>query len=95
MEYIQGFLRCLQQMEKISKTIILIGVGLTLAVYLAAAITLAVYTAYYSDYTTGVCWFSDLAYLAKEILGACVVPVFLFEIVFIGKGLKTTDEVKK
>ena len=95
MKYVAEFFKCLRQMERVSKALIAVGAGLTALTYLIAGITLFVYAGKYNDYSTGLCWFEDLTYLAKELLGASVVPVLLFEILCIVKGLKSTECIKK
>ena len=78
-------------MEVASKRIILVGYAGAIVTYVSGFIVLFVYARIFRDYSTGFYWYSQLGLLAKEILGATIVPALLFELFFIARGLKRND----
>ena len=70
----------LTKMESISKKIIWFGCLCSCLVYVISIIYLLIKPLYF-DLTTTLYWAEQLWLLAKEILGATVVPALLFEII--------------
>ena len=90
MKLLKEFIACLRGMEKVSKVILWVGYGLFTGALLAAGAVLLFYSAR-GDFTTGLYWCTQCLYMGKETLGASAVPVLLFELLLIGRGLKAAS----
>ncbi|MBQ7688027.1 MAG: hypothetical protein IJT27_02295 [Clostridia bacterium] len=87
MKKIANFISCLKNMERVSKIILYAANAAVLLTY-GAAIAVLSPGLFHGDLSTALYWAQELWLLAKELLGATVVPVLLFEIFFYAKGLK-------
>ncbi|MBQ2759679.1 MAG: hypothetical protein IJE93_07890 [Clostridia bacterium] len=64
-----------------SRIIIVTGIGLVLLVIAASILILLLAETFFADFTTAYYWYEQCILLGKEILGATLVPVMLFEII--------------
>lgn len=92
MKLLNAALDCFRNMETVSKRIILFGVISAAVTYVCGFCLLLLNERYLSDYTTGLYWFRELCMCSKEIVEATVVPVLIFEILYIVTGLKISNE---
>lgn len=67
-------------MSMLSRVIIVAGFGLFVLVIAISMFILLFAETFFSDYTTAYYWYEQCILLCKEILGATVVPVMLFEL---------------
>ena len=64
-----------------SRIIIAAGLGLLISVIAASLLILLLAETFFADFTTAYYWYGQCILLGKEILGATLVPVMLFEII--------------
>lgn len=67
-------------MSTVSRIIMAIGFGLLVLVIAVSMFILLFAERFFADYTTAYYWYEQCILSGKEILGATVVPVMLFEI---------------
>ncbi len=67
-------------MSTVSRIIIITGYLLLITVIAASVLILLFAESLFADYTTAYYWYEQCILSGKEILGATVVPVMLFEI---------------
>lgn len=70
---------CYGAMEKISRVILRAALAAVSLVYLAAILLLWRYEGFFPDYDTALCAVGTLLECAKELSGAMIVPVMLYE----------------
>ena len=87
---IRNVIQCLKKMEGLSKIIVRTAFWTVFLVYLAGILCL-LSPEYFGDFSTALYWAEQLGVLGRELLGATVVPVLIFEILFYGKGMKKTN----
>ena len=63
-----------------SRIIAVAGFGLVVLVIVISMLVLLFSETFFPDYTTAYYWYGQCILLGKEILGATLVPVMLFEI---------------
>lgn len=70
---------CYAAMDTVSRVILRAGLALIGAMYFAAVVLLAAYGRFFPDYDTALCFISTLLDSAREVSGAVIVPVLLYE----------------
>ena len=70
---------CYGAMEHISRVILRAGLALIGAMYFAGILLLALQGRFFPDYDTALCAAATLLESAKELSGAIVIPVLLYE----------------
>ena len=75
-------------MERISKALILFGFVFAFTLFFIGAAMLFYYTEYIGDFSTGAYWFGELCHAAADAFGSVVIPVLVFENLYIITGLK-------
>ena len=70
---------CCGAMDKISRVILRAGLTVVSLLYFAAAVLLFRYGSFFPDFDTAVCSVYTLLACAKELSGAFIVPVLLYE----------------
>ena len=70
---------CYGAMEKVSRMILRAGLVLISLLYLAVIVLLCRYEGFFPDYDTALCAAGTLLECAKELSGATIVPVLLYE----------------
>lgn len=63
-----------------SRIIVVTGFGLLVLVIAVSMLILLLAETFFPDYTTAYYWYEQCIVLGKEILGATLVPVMLFEV---------------
>lgn len=63
-----------------SRVIAVVGFGLLFLVIFASMLILLLAETFFPDYTTAHYWYEQCIVLGKEVLGATLVPVMLFEV---------------
>ena len=71
---------CCASMEKVSRGILRAGLALIGAMYFAVILLLALHERIFPDYDTALCCAAALLECAKELSGAVIIPVLLYEI---------------
>ena len=66
-------------MDRISRVILRAGLALVSLLYLAAIVLFAAPERFFPDYDTALCSIATLLESAKEVAGASVIPVLLYE----------------
>ena len=89
MKYISEVKNCITNMEDVSKRIVLLGYVLFVCSFFAGFIVYLWYARRFSDQTTGYYWFLEFCKLCVELIAVSFVPVLLFELLLIGRGMKT------
>ena len=88
MKKIQAAAQCVSDMEKISKALILFGYVVAFTLFFIGAVMLVYYAEYIGDFSTGNYWFGELCHAAADAFGAVLIPVLIFENLYIITGLK-------
>lgn len=70
---------CYGSMERISRGIIRVGLTLIGAMYMTVIVLFLVPERFFPDFDTALCFIETLLESAKEISGAFLVPVLLYE----------------
>ena len=70
---------CYGSMDKISRWILRAGLAIVSLMYFAVIVLLFRYDSFFPDYDTAVCFIDTWLESAKEISGAAIVPVLLYE----------------
>lgn len=70
---------CCGAMDPVSRVILRAGLALVSLLYLAAIVLLFTPERFFPDYDTALCCVSLLLESAKEVSGAAIVPVLLYE----------------
>ena len=70
---------CYGAMDRISRVLLRAGLALVSLMYLAAILLLLRYESLFPDYDTALCAVGTLLESAKEVSGAVMVPVLLYE----------------
>ena len=70
---------CYGAMERISRVILRAGLAVIGATYFAVILLLALHGRLFPDYDTALCAAETLLACAKELSGAIVIPVLLYE----------------
>ena len=70
---------CYVSMEKVSRVILQAGLALICTMYMAVIVLFLSPERFFPDYDTALCFINTLLESAKEISGAVVVPVLLYE----------------
>lgn len=68
-------------MSTVSRIIIITGYLLLITVIAASMLILLFAESLFADYTTAYYWYEQCILLGREVLGATVVPVMLFELI--------------
>lgn len=68
-------------MSTVSRIIMAIGFGLLVLVIAVSMFILLFAERFFADYTTAYYWYEQCILLGREVLGATVVPVMLFELI--------------
>ena len=76
---LQKINECFVSMDRGSRIILRTGIFLITLMYFAGVLMLAGYAHYFPDYDTALCCVGTLLESAKEISGAVIVPVLLYE----------------
>ncbi len=87
---IRNLIQCLKNMERLSIKIVQAAFWTVFLIYIAGMVCIF-FPEYFGDFSTALYWAEQLGVLGKELLGATVVPVLMFEILFYGKGMKKTN----
>ena len=66
-------------MDKISRVILRVGLALISAMYMAVIVLFLFPEHFFPDFDTALCFIGTLLESAKEISGAVIVPVLLYE----------------
>ena len=70
---------CYGSMEQVSRIILRAGLALIGAMYFAVILLLALHGRLFPDYDTALCFVQTLLESAKELSGAIIIPVLLYE----------------
>ena len=70
---------CYGSMDKVSRVILRAGLALISAMYMTVILLFAVPERFFPDFDTALCFIGTLLESAKEISGAVIVPVLLYE----------------
>ena len=70
---------CYRSMDKISRRILWAGLALVSLMYLAVIVLFLTPERFFPDFDTALCFINTLLESAKEISGAVIVPVLLYE----------------
>ena len=89
LKYISEVKNCITNMENVSKRIALLGYVLSVCSFFAGFAVYLWYAMRISDQTTGYYWFLEFCRLSGEVIAVSFVPVMLFELLLIGRGMKT------
>ena len=87
MQKIKNFSVCIKNMEPVSKKTVLLALWLVLLTY-AAGIAVLCLSRAFADLSTALYWAEQLGLMGRELLGATIVPVLIFEILWYGRGMK-------
>ena len=72
---------CYIAMDRVSRVILRAGLALIGAMYFAVVALFLLHERFFPDYDTALCFIATLLESAKEVSGAVMVPVLLYETV--------------
>ena len=70
---------CYRAMDKISRVLLRAGLALVSLMYLAVIVLFLMPERFFPDYDTALCFINTLLESAKEVGGAAIIPVLLYE----------------
>ena len=70
---------CYRAMDRVSRVLLRVGLASVSLMYLAVIVLLLIPERFFPDYDTALCCISTLLESAKELSGAFMIPVLLYE----------------